>query len=177
MTQLFSTIRCLFLTRGFYRIYPRVRFTIYLMPLLLIGCTLLLLREAGGRAGGRFCAWAFYDPSSSPSHPVKCLTTINLNSPPPKIASTMRWLLICEEASRWSSVTPPASPTRRQREILIQKESSYPGAITSINQISWPLNGAVRSVGLIVNYAARLIVAQIYGPVAICRRVYPPRDI
>lgn len=27
-------------------------------------------------------AWAFYDPSSSSFHPVKCLTTINLNSPP-----------------------------------------------------------------------------------------------
>lgn len=72
---------------------------------------------------------------------------------------------------------PRASPTRRQREILIQKESSYPAAITSINQISWPLNGAVRSVGLIMNYAARLIVTPIYGPVAICGRVYPPGDI
>lgn len=89
----------------------------------------------------------------------------------------MRLVLICEEASRWSLVIPQASPTRQQREILIQKESSYPGAITSINQISWLVNGAVRSVGFIMNYAARLIVTQIYGPVAICRRVYPSCDI
>lgn len=74
-------------------------------------------RRAGGRVGG--CAWAFYDPSSSSFHPVKCLTTINLNSPPWEIASTMRWVLICEGASGWSSVMPRASPTRRQREILI----------------------------------------------------------
>lgn len=70
-----------------------------------------------GRAGG--CAWAFYDPSSSSFHPVKCLTTINLNSPPWEIASTMRWVLICGGASGWSSVMPRSSPTRRQREILI----------------------------------------------------------
>lgn len=97
---------------------PFLFYYLYLRPILLpsIGCTLLRLGEAGGWAG---CAWAFYDPSSSSFHPVKCLTTINPNSPPWEIAATMRWVLICEGASRWSSVMPRASPTRRQREILI----------------------------------------------------------
>lgn len=61
-------------------------------------------------------AWAFYDPSSSSFHPVKCLTTINLNCPPYEITSTMRLVLICEEASRWSLVIPQASPTRKPHQ-------------------------------------------------------------
>lgn len=114
LTQVFSEICRSLLTRSLDFIYlPFVFHYLFILPLLLIGCTRLRLRKAGG------CAWAFYDPSSSSFHPVKCLTTINLNSPPWKIASTMRWLLICEEASRWSSVIPRASPTRQQREILI----------------------------------------------------------
>lgn len=75
----------------------------------------------------------------------------------------MRLVLICEEASRWSLVIPKASPTCQQKKILISKELSYPEAITSINQISWLVNRAVRLVGFKMNCVACLIVTEIYA--------------